>query len=514
MRNRALRSLFAIATIWTAACLAPIGDDGYVDESDFPQGSAFKHAGGERLVVPDLTDAFEFTRVWRIGNRDNITRIYLLVHGDGNTDYSGSTEGDRNDMEERLPPGEGAIVAYPVSPSGNWPAFDGGRNGRKVLRLFEELRTLAGRTDVVFEQFALSGGGRVNHALMRLINEHGDEADVRAFAADNLRGIHDGDSLSYSLNSMRDNYILSIEDYPHVRFAFIHNTSGKMSYVHSYHNAIAKRFNDGRGYPFGGSLSLQDGRLRFWSAATHWTAWKGQFAKVFFGEQGPVHPDGDAWIGAPCGVARDCSADICFVESDGYPGGMCSKRCDGSCPDRGGEPITGCVTLDGEGWCLSRADTSAYPGSGCRPGYHAQSLLRHGSRSTWRTMCIPDDERTVFSFAGTGTPARIPDAPLAGIRSTATASSVPDCALEVSVDVTIRHTYRGDLVVGLTDPSGRRAVLQSRQGAEARDLVLQGVTADLGASGANGAWVLDVADEERKDEGSLESWKVELRCAR
>lgn len=497
-----------------AACVAPMGEEGGVDESAFPQHGAFKEGGGERLVVPDLTDAFEFTRVWRIGNQDNLTRVYLVVHGDGNTDYSGSTAGDRADMEERLPPGEGAIVAYPVSPSSHWPAFHGGANGRKVLRLFEELRRLASRPNVQFEQFALSGGGRVNHALMRLIDEHGDEPEVRAFVADSLRGIHDGDSLCYSLSSMRDLYIRLLETHTHVRASFIHNTSGQMSYVHGYHDAIARHFDGGHGYPFGSSLSLQDGRLRFWSAPTHWTAWKGQFAKVFFGDAGSPSPEGDAWIGAPCGASRDCSTGVCFTERDGYPDGMCSRRCDGSCPDRGGEPITGCVAIDGEGWCLSRADTSVHPGNGCRQGYLPRSLLRYGSRATSRTMCVPEDGGAVYSFTGDDTPARIPDAPHAGIRSEATVSGVPACAAEVSVDVTIRHTYRGDLLVGLTDPAGRRAVLHSRRGGESSDLDLRGVSVALGASGVDGTWVLDVTDEERLDEGTLESFRLDLRCAR
>ena len=259
---------------------------------------------GKRVHFKGYKDVFQYTRVKIIGNPSNVTRIYFCVHGDGNTDYSSSTSDDRQQMAAALEqdaPGEGAIVAYPVSMSSRWPTFESGKNGRIILTMFQRLELITGNENVQFQIFSLSGGGRVNHALLRLINQEYEQSDdVRDFVDNHLKGIHDGDSLCYSITDMRNQYISAIRSFPGVRFCFIHNTSGQMSYVHSHHNKIAVTIGN-ESYPYGGSLSLQDGRLRFWSAKTHWTAWKGQFSKVFFGttaafmvsdaeEEEPDHP--------------------------------------------------------------------------------------------------------------------------------------------------------------------------------------------------------------------------------
>jgi hypothetical protein len=108
----------------------------------------------------------------------------------------------------------------------------------------------------------------------------------------------------------------------------------------------------------------------------------------------------------------------------------------------------------------------------------------------------------------------IPDNALSGIRSEISVAGFASCDVAVSVDVAIDHTYRGDLVVGLTDPSGARVVLHSREGGSADDLVLESFpVAGLGGSdGPNGTWVLDVSDHAYWDTGRLESWALHLEC--
>jgi hypothetical protein len=108
----------------------------------------------------------------------------------------------------------------------------------------------------------------------------------------------------------------------------------------------------------------------------------------------------------------------------------------------------------------------------------------------------------------------IPDNTPAGITSPLEVSGLPACDLDVSVDVRIRHSYVGDLVVGLSDPSGARVVLWNREGGSQQDLALEGVylTGQLAQSGGNGTWILDVSDHAWMDLGTLETWTLNLDC--
>lgn len=83
---------------------------------------------------------------------------------------------------------------------------------------------------------------------------------------------------------------------------------------------------------------------------------------------------------------------------------------------------------------------------------------------------------------------------------------------QVSVD--IPHSYRGDLVVTLTSPSGKSLTLSNREGGPADDV--RG-TFDLSAFAgepAQGEWKLTVEDKARLDVGTLQAWSLELRGTR
>ena len=319
---------------------------------------------GQKLYLQGTSGILQYTRVWTIGSPSNITRIYFANHGDHQSDYSTKTAADRTAMAAHIPAGEGALIAYPVSVAKYWPAFQGGKNGAVLLQMFRELEQMTGKQNVLFEQFSLSGGGRLNLALMRLVNDNYDtDSDVRSFVDNNLRGVHDGDSLAYDKAAMKQNYKSLLQRFNWVKGAFIHNTSGKMAYVHGEHDEIARYFNSNQGYPYGGSLSILGGRLRFWSAPTHFDAWRGQFAKVFFGgggttTPGPVPPSSSgSFIGDPCAVDSACSGGKCFTTlPSGYAffGGMCSETCTRYCPDLAGRPTTFCVAFDPNSGALGR----------------------------------------------------------------------------------------------------------------------------------------------------------------
>ncbi|MDQ7826552.1 MAG: hypothetical protein RDV48_27365 [Candidatus Eremiobacteraeota bacterium] len=253
---------------------------------------------GDKIKIPGTEGAFKEFRIGVIGNPDNIKNIYFVNHGDGNSDYFNSTKSDRQAMAGKLPPGTGAIVAYPISPTTQQGTFAGGKNGEAVINAFRHLEKLTGNNDVKFEQFSLSGGGRVNNSLMETINQkYGSDPNVKEFVDNHLRGIHDGDSLCRDIPQMKKNFKEAMKNFPQVRFSFIHNTSGKMGYVQGHQNELAsyakngyRDITNGQGkvtpdkvYNYGGSTDLENGRLRFWSAPTHWKSWAGQFEKVFFG---------------------------------------------------------------------------------------------------------------------------------------------------------------------------------------------------------------------------------------
>lgn len=106
----------------------------------------------------------------------------------------------------------------------------------------------------------------------------------------------------------------------------------------------------------------------------------------------------------------------------------------------------------------------------------------------------------------------IPDNDASGVSSTIT---VPDSGTlsGVSVDVDITHTYRGDLTVTLTK-GGRTVTLFEREGAGSDDLRQTFDVSDFDGDDAAGDWVLTVIDNASADEGTLNSWTLNLTtCA-
>jgi subtilisin-like proprotein convertase family protein len=118
---------------------------------------------------------------------------------------------------------------------------------------------------------------------------------------------------------------------------------------------------------------------------------------------------------------------------------------------------------------------------------------------------------------GEATPAlAIPDNVADGVSSTIELAQAGNVR-HVKVAVDIAHTYIGDLVVELTNPSGRTAVLHNRAGGSSNDLIVtleSGATASLaGLVGqpAAGTWTLRVRDVEGQDTGVLRRWTLEVQ---
>jgi subtilisin-like proprotein convertase family protein/V8-like Glu-specific endopeptidase len=109
---------------------------------------------------------------------------------------------------------------------------------------------------------------------------------------------------------------------------------------------------------------------------------------------------------------------------------------------------------------------------------------------------------------------KIPDANTKGVSSSVLAAEAVG-GRKVSVTVNITHTYIGDLVLKLVDPSGQVVVLQTKKGGRTRDLrgtfgkelVAEGNLQSLQNSVA-GTWKIQVSDIVRIDTGTLLEWSL------
>ncbi len=113
----------------------------------------------------------------------------------------------------------------------------------------------------------------------------------------------------------------------------------------------------------------------------------------------------------------------------------------------------------------------------------------------------------------------IPDGDPIGV--TDTVAIADPCAMAlITVDVDISHTFRGDLQLALTSPSGTSVLLKAPALDPGDDLVgtypttlepVESLAAFLGEDAA-GDWTLSVIDTEDEDTGTLNAWGVSALC--
>ncbi len=109
----------------------------------------------------------------------------------------------------------------------------------------------------------------------------------------------------------------------------------------------------------------------------------------------------------------------------------------------------------------------------------------------------------------------IPDKNTAGISSKINMGQAGVVQrLKVSLDIT--HTYIGDLVIELRDPTGTRVKLHNREGGTTDNLSKSYALESLAAlavfvgQAVQGDWVLSVKDLAGRDIGTLNRWKLEI----
>jgi subtilisin-like proprotein convertase family protein len=84
-----------------------------------------------------------------------------------------------------------------------------------------------------------------------------------------------------------------------------------------------------------------------------------------------------------------------------------------------------------------------------------------------------------------------------------------NAAAASTVQVSIIHTYIGDLVVTLVAPDGSTYVLHNRSGGSA-DNINQTYTVNLSSELRNGTWTLRVQDAATADVGRIDTWTLSL----
>ena len=77
-----------------------------------------------------------------------------------------------------------------------------------------------------------------------------------------------------------------------------------------------------------------------------------------------------------------------------------------------------------------------------------------------------------------------------------------------TVDVDIRHTYRGDLEIRVIAPNGASATLKERNGSDGANNVIESWTLNGGTINSQGTWRLEVTDHYRGDVGYINSWSL------
>ncbi len=168
--------------------------------------------------------------------------------------------------------------------------------------------------------------------------------------------------------------------------------------------------------------------------------------------------------------------------------------------------------LEDDRFTLAVSDLQTREFVGLFPTDANAQTFRHGPIAPtefWSTGFVPPLDGEIVRRS-TDTPIAIPDNQPSGITSTLTVADSTTIS-NLSVDVNITHTWRGDLFVNVVCPDGTRAPLHQGTGQGARNLVQTfDVTACNGRSAA-GTWKLEVSDRAARDRGVLNGWTLRVR---
>ncbi|TWP53984.1 choice-of-anchor B family protein [Lentzea tibetensis] len=101
----------------------------------------------------------------------------------------------------------------------------------------------------------------------------------------------------------------------------------------------------------------------------------------------------------------------------------------------------------------------------------------------------------------------IPDAGEAVTSPVTVTGLSGNASATLSVNVDIKHSYRGDLVIDLVAPDGSTFRLKDTS-SDSADNVITTYTVNASAEAANGTWQLKVQDTYRADSGYIDAWSL------
>ncbi len=103
-----------------------------------------------------------------------------------------------------------------------------------------------------------------------------------------------------------------------------------------------------------------------------------------------------------------------------------------------------------------------------------------------------------------------PNAAIQDMKTTSSKITLPDDVTidKLKLDLDVAHTYRGDLVVKLTSPSGKTATISDRAGGSADNIKGSFDLSQFAGEKTKGEWTLTVEDKAKADTGTLKGWSL------
>ncbi|GAA3042388.1 M14 family zinc carboxypeptidase [Actinokineospora globicatena] len=117
----------------------------------------------------------------------------------------------------------------------------------------------------------------------------------------------------------------------------------------------------------------------------------------------------------------------------------------------------------------------------------------------------PDPGGKVFENADN---VNIPDAGAAITSDIVVSGVTGNAPAALKVDVDVKHTYRGDVVLDLVAPDGSAYRLKNSSTSDSADNIIATYTVNASTEVANGTWKLRAQDTYRSDTGYIDSWKL------
>ena len=145
------------------------------------------------------------------------------------------------------------------------------------------------------------------------------------------------------------------------------------------------------------------------------------------------------------------------------------------------------------------------------PGTYTISITGTGTSATKSTSFTLTVTGTGGGCSGTnGADVSIPDAGAAVSSSIVISGCGRNASTGSTVEVHIKHTYRGDLIVDLLAPDGTAYRLKSSNYFDGTDNVDTTYTVNLSSEAADGTWRLRAQDVYSYDTGYIDTWTLRL----